>query len=177
MLVLFIVCLMKLLEMYTNNNKMARRSARNAKENCFGLQGMTQKFGMPDESLAKQQDGDRYSMNYFYDVDQACVDQLKEFLHQQSGNNCSSVVLSMALEPQLHARFTTLVYESLSLRATTTLAFSFRNFEIWLTLPVFVRRRGVFKTRPHGNRQIKSDGWWVNCRILARSTSQRRRSN
>lgn len=105
MLVLFIVCLMKLLEMYTNNNKMARRSARNAKENCFGLQGMTQKFGMPDESLAKQQDGDRYSMNYFYDVDQACVDQLKEFLHQQSGNNCSSVVLSMALEPQLHARF------------------------------------------------------------------------
>lgn len=90
MLVLFIVCLMKLLEMYTNNNKMARRSARNAKENCFGLQDMTQKFGMPDESLAKQQDGDRYSMNYFYDVDQSCVEQLKEFLHQQSGNNCSS---------------------------------------------------------------------------------------
>lgn len=88
MLVLFIVCLMKLLEMYTNNNKMARKSARNAKENCFGLQGMNQRFGMPDESLAKQQDGDRYSMNYFYDVDQSCVDQLKEFLQQKSGNDC-----------------------------------------------------------------------------------------
>lgn len=67
---------------------MARKSARNAKENCFGLQS-TRKYGMLDESATKQpqqtQDGDRYSMNYFYDIDTSCVDQLKEFLHQKSG--------------------------------------------------------------------------------------------
>lgn len=86
MLVLFIVCLMKLIDMYTNNNKMARKSARNTKENCFGLQNVNNKYAMVDESFTKQQDADRYSMNYFYDVDQSCVDQLKEFLHQKSGN-------------------------------------------------------------------------------------------
>lgn len=72
--------------MYTNNNRMARRSARNTKENCFGLQNVNQKYGMIDESFAEQRDADRYSMNYFYDIDQSCVDQLKEFLHQKSGN-------------------------------------------------------------------------------------------
>lgn len=86
MLVLLIVCFMKLIEMYTNNNRMARRSARNTKENCFGLQNVNQKYGMIDESFAEQRDADRYSMNYFYDIDQSCVDQLKEFLHQKSGN-------------------------------------------------------------------------------------------
>lgn len=89
MLVLLIVCLMKLIEMYTNNNKMARKSARNAKENCFGLQNannMNKRFAMVDESPMKQHDADRYSMNYFYDVDQSCADQLKDFLHQKSGN-------------------------------------------------------------------------------------------
>lgn len=89
MLALLIVCLMKLIEMYTNNNKMARKSARNAKENCFGLQNVNnvnKRFGMVDESPMKQHDADRYSMNYFYDVDQSCADQLKEFLHQKSGN-------------------------------------------------------------------------------------------
>lgn len=88
MLVLLIVCLMKLIEMYTNNNKMARnKSARNAKENHFGYQNINSKKQLvPDESFAERHDGDRYSMNYFYDVDQSCVDQLKEFLHQKSGN-------------------------------------------------------------------------------------------
>lgn len=77
--------------MYTNNNKMARnKSARNgcnAKENHFGLQNVNKKFGMVDESFVTQHDGDRYSMNYFYDVDQSCVDQLQEFLHHKSGND------------------------------------------------------------------------------------------
>lgn len=42
MFVLFIVCLIKLYEMYTN--KMARnRSARNSKENYFGLESNTHK--------------------------------------------------------------------------------------------------------------------------------------
>lgn len=86
MLVLLIVCFMKLIEMYANNNRMARRSARNAKENCFGLQNVNKKYGMIDESFVKQPDTDRYSMNYFYDIDQSCVDQLKEFLHHKSGN-------------------------------------------------------------------------------------------
>lgn len=72
--------------MYASNNKMARnKSARNAKENNFGLQGVNKKYGMVDESIVKQHDGDRYSMNYFYDVDQSCVDQLKELLHQKTG--------------------------------------------------------------------------------------------
>jgi hypothetical protein len=82
---------MKLIEMYTNNNKMARnKCARNAaKENNFGLQNVNKKFGMlDDDSSLKQYDGgDRYAMNYFYDVDQSCVDQLKEFLHHKTGNN------------------------------------------------------------------------------------------
>lgn len=90
MLVLLIVCLMKLIEMYTNNNKMARnRCARNAKENRFGFQDVNQNYGMLDESLTKQHDADRYSMNYFYDIDQSCVDQLKEFLHGKPGNDYS----------------------------------------------------------------------------------------
>lgn len=72
--------------MYTNNNRMARRSARNTKENCFGLQNVNKKYGMIDESFVKPPDNDRYSMNYFYDIDQSCVDQLKEFLHHKSGN-------------------------------------------------------------------------------------------
>lgn len=86
MLALLIVCLMRLIEMYTNNNKLARnKCARNAKENCFGLQNMNKKkSGMLDESCQRPAD-DRFSMNYFYDVDQSCVDQLKEFLHHKSG--------------------------------------------------------------------------------------------
>lgn len=90
MLVLLIVCFMKLIEMYANNNRMARRSARNAKENRFGFQNVNKRYGMIDESFVKQPDNaDRYSINYFYDVDQSCVDQLKEFLHQKSGNKQS----------------------------------------------------------------------------------------
>lgn len=78
---------MKLIEMYTNNNKMARnKSARNAKENHFGLQNVSKKQNMLDESFVKRQDGDRYLMNYFYDVDQSCVDQLQQFLHHKTGN-------------------------------------------------------------------------------------------
>lgn len=93
MLVLLVVCLLKLIEMYTNNNKMARnKSARNAKENCFGL---SKKLGMAGESFGKQPADDRYSMNYFYDIDQSCVDQLKEYLHHKSGNK--SFMLSTPL--------------------------------------------------------------------------------
>jgi hypothetical protein len=81
MLVLLVVCLLKLIEMY-NNNKMARnKSARNAKENFFGLYNVNQQYGAMDESPS-----DRYSMKYFYDVDQSCADQLQEFLHQRTGN-------------------------------------------------------------------------------------------
>ena len=89
MLVLLIVCLMKLIEMYTNNNKMARnKNARNAKENYFGPQNMNKKQGIFNESSGQQQEKcDRYSMNYFYDVDQSCADQLKEFLHQKKSGN------------------------------------------------------------------------------------------
>lgn len=75
---------------------MARKCARNAKENHFGSYGVlhkgnsanyvNQKYGMFDESFVKHQDGgDRFSMNYFYDVDQSCVDQLKEFLNRKTG--------------------------------------------------------------------------------------------
>jgi hypothetical protein len=81
---------MKLIEMYTNNNKMARnKCARNAaKENNFGLQNVNKKYGMFDDSFVRQHDGgDRYSMNYFYDVDQSCVDQLNEFLHHNTGKD------------------------------------------------------------------------------------------
>lgn len=93
MLVLLIVCLMKLIEMYTNNNKMARnKCARNAaKENNFGLQNVNKKFSMLDDSLMKQQEGaDPYAMNYFYDVDQS-YDHLKEFLHHKSGNDFAAI--------------------------------------------------------------------------------------
>lgn len=84
MLVLLIVCLMELIEMYANNNKMARnKCARSTKENYFELQ---KKRGVLDESVTKQHDRERYSMNYFHDIDQSCVDQLKEFLHHKSGN-------------------------------------------------------------------------------------------
>lgn len=71
---------------------MARRSARDAKENYAGQQAMNQNYATVDESsFVKQQDEHRYSMNYFYDIDQSCVDQLKEFLHQKSGNDRSVV--------------------------------------------------------------------------------------
>jgi hypothetical protein len=75
---------MKLIEMYTNNNKNARnRSARNAaKENNFGLQNVTKKF----DASNLQEAADPYAMNYFYDVDQS-HDHLKEFLHHNTGND------------------------------------------------------------------------------------------
>ncbi|CRL07013.1 CLUMA_CG019979, isoform A [Clunio marinus] len=91
MLVLLIVCFMKLIEMYTNNNKMARnKSARDAKENNFDFQNnMNKKLEMFDEieEFGLQNDSGRCSMNYFYDIDQSCVDQLKEFLHKKPGIN------------------------------------------------------------------------------------------
>lgn len=104
MLVLLIVCLMKLIEMYTNNNKMARnKCARNAaKENNFGLQNVNKKFGMPDDDsqVQKNAGGDRYAMNYFYDVDQSCVDQLKEYLHHKTGNDLftEAVIITRLIE-------------------------------------------------------------------------------
>lgn len=71
--------------MYSNNKKMARKSSRDAKENYFGVQAMNNKFAMLDDSLENHPEVDRYSLNYFYDIDQSCVDQLKEFLHQKPG--------------------------------------------------------------------------------------------
>jgi hypothetical protein len=65
------------------------KSTRNAKENHFRPQNVTKKHGMCHESLVKQPpqpEADRYSMDFFYDIDQSCVDQLKEFLHQKTGN-------------------------------------------------------------------------------------------
>lgn len=61
---------------------MARnKSARNAKENFFGLHNVNQPYGAMDDDSPS----DRYSMKYFYDVDQSCADQLQEFLHQRTG--------------------------------------------------------------------------------------------
>lgn len=111
MFVLFIVCLMKLLDMYTNNNKLPRnKCARNAKENCFGGSSviglmnqnnyykMNHKYGMcngigGDESLFVKnvENDDDYFMNYFYDIDQSNIDHIKEYLHQKSGNISMSV--------------------------------------------------------------------------------------
>lgn len=64
---------------------MARnKCSRSSKENCFELH---KKRGVFDESVAKQHNSKRYSMNYFYDIDQTCVNQLEEFLHHKSGND------------------------------------------------------------------------------------------
>jgi len=105
MLVLLIVCLMRLIEMYTNNNKMTRNKCT-AKENLFGGSGGVvyrgcnyathQKCGMPDDdSFGRQQqqqqlkqqqaDRERYTMNYFYDVDQSCAEQLRELWSHKAG--------------------------------------------------------------------------------------------
>lgn len=80
-------------------NKCARNAA---KENNFGLQNVNKKFGMFDDSPMKHPDGgDRYAMNYFYDVDQSCVDQLQEFLHHKTGNEARN---NNALDRNLNFR-------------------------------------------------------------------------
>ena len=102
-MVLLIVCLMKLIEMYTNNNKMARnKCARNAaKENNFGIQSVNKKFESP---MNPMEVADPYTMNYFYDVDQS-YDHLKEFLHHNTGNDFTAITrLAEITASEFHRR-------------------------------------------------------------------------
>lgn len=96
MLLLFIVCLMKLIEMYStnnqNNNKMTRnKCVRNAKENHFNggfnlhnVNSNNDNIALSNFDMCNNENimktDNRFPMNYFYDIDQSCADQLKEFL-------------------------------------------------------------------------------------------------
>lgn len=72
MLFLLIVCLMKLFEMYSNNHKQTRNKSLHdsTKENLSGSD--------------KSDENSKFSINYFYDIDQSCADQLKEFLQKKT---------------------------------------------------------------------------------------------
>lgn len=61
---------MKLFEMYSNNHKQTRNKSLHdsTKENLSGSDKSDEKF----------------SINYFYDIDQSCADQLKEFLQKKT---------------------------------------------------------------------------------------------
>lgn len=78
MLLLLIVCLMKLFEMYSNNYKMTRNKSLHdsLKENQNCVDGSDDK---------KCDENSKFSINYFYDIDQSCADQLKEFLQMKAG--------------------------------------------------------------------------------------------
>jgi hypothetical protein len=77
---------MKLIEMYStnaNNPKMTRgKNQRNAKENHFGGGPRCHNHANFDmlnsENIMRTEN--RFPMNYFHDIDQSCVDQLKEYL-------------------------------------------------------------------------------------------------
>lgn len=62
--------------MLSNNNKLTRNKClRSAtKEN----------HGIGDKM---DENSNKFSMNYFYDIDQSCADQLKEFLQRKSGKD------------------------------------------------------------------------------------------
>lgn len=73
MLLLLIVCIVKLIEMLSNNKLTHKKCLRNTtKEN----HGVVDKIN---------ENSNKFSMNYFYDIDQSCADQLKEFLQRKAG--------------------------------------------------------------------------------------------
>jgi len=90
MLLLFIVCLMKLIEMYStnnNNNKMTRNKClRNSKENHFsnGFKLHNNVNNYENRRMCNNENEmmneNRFPMNYFQDIDQSCAEQLKEYL-------------------------------------------------------------------------------------------------
>lgn len=86
MLLLFIVCLMKLIEMYsttnTSHSKMTRNKClRNAKENHCGF-----KLHSNNNTMCNSENENRFPMNYFQDIDQSCAEKLKEYLkNRKSG--------------------------------------------------------------------------------------------
>lgn len=95
MLLLFIVCLMKLIEMYStnnNNHKMTRNKClRNTKENNFNSGFKihnNNNYGNNEmwrnENLVTNENC--FPMNYFQDIEQSCADELKEYLkNRKSG--------------------------------------------------------------------------------------------
>ncbi|KAL7022436.1 hypothetical protein ACKWTF_012241 [Chironomus riparius] len=90
MLLLFIVCLMKLIEMYSannNNHKMTRNKClQNTKENNFNS-GFKIHYNnnYKNNEMANE---NCFPMNYFQDIDQSCADELKEYLkNRKTGIN------------------------------------------------------------------------------------------
>lgn len=76
MFLLLIVCIVKLIEMLSNNNKLTRNKClRNATKENHGI------------SETVDENSNKFTMNYFYDIDQSCADQLKEFLKRKAGKD------------------------------------------------------------------------------------------
>lgn len=75
---------MKLIEMYSinnsNNNKMTHNKClRNAKENNFGALQKSKN----NNCYKTEVNENRFPMSYFYDIDQSCEDELKEYLQSK----------------------------------------------------------------------------------------------